>query len=694
MSVFNQSRSYIIRLIFLAVFLVIIGQLFNLQVISGKYQQLSINNAVFRKVIYPPRGIIYDRNGKAILRNEQMHDLMVTPSAVKRIDTAFLCQLLNIDTVEFEKRIVEAIVKNGQYRPTAFEELLTPEKHSRLQENIWRFEPGFYLQERPVRTYPFNAGGHIIGYVGQVDSAIIRRSGGFYQSGDYVGRSGMEAYYERVLMGTRGVKFLIKDNKNRLVGSFEDGEFDTAAVAGRGLRTYIDIELQQLAEKLMTNKMGAVVALEPKTGGILAMVSGPNFDPNDLTGSNFKKTYSKFVLDVSRPLLNRAIKGQYPPGSTFKPIGGLVALNEKVITPGFGYGCSGRYYACGHGKPACTHSNAGHAANFRLAMANSCNSYFTHLYRLVVDNDKYGTVKKGYMVWKDYMNDFGLGVRLGVDLPGEDKGSIPDTTEYNKDYRGAWNSCTNLTLGIGQDKMTSTPLQLANAMCLIANKGYYYTPHFVKSIDGETKDDTILNKFRIRHDVLTGIPDTAYQIMMRGMQDVVDIGTARVAQIPGINVCAKTGTAEVYRSENGRRIKLKDNSMFVSFAPRENPQIAIAVVVENAGFGATWAGPIAALMMEQYLNDTMRTESIEKIKFISEANLMPSWLPREQFRADSIRAYEWYKITKDSAYIKKFLKRSQSAPKKDTTNQRIAFTTTLEAVLPQEKFITKKKITT
>ncbi|HEX8608840.1 MAG TPA: penicillin-binding protein 2, partial [Pedobacter sp.] len=266
MSVFNQSRSYIIRLIFLAVFLVIIGQLFNLQVISSKYEQLSIENAVFRKVIYPPRGIIYDRNGKAILRNVQMHDLMVTPYAVKRIDTAFLCQLLNIDSVEFEKRIVDAIVKNGQYRSTAFEELLTPEKMSRLQENIWRFEPGFYLQERPVRSYPFNAGGHIIGYVGQVDSAIIRRSGGFYQSGDYVGRSGMEAFYERVLMGTRGVQFLIKDHKNRLVGSFEDGEFDTNAVAGRGLRTYIDIELQQLAEKLMTNKMGAVVALEPKTG--------------------------------------------------------------------------------------------------------------------------------------------------------------------------------------------------------------------------------------------------------------------------------------------------------------------------------------------------------------------------------------------------------------------------------------------
>ncbi len=695
MSVFNQSRSYIIRLIFLLVFLVIIGQLFNLQVISGKYQQLAQDNAVFRKVIYPPRGIIYDRNGKAILRNTQMYDLMVTPSTVKRVDTAYLCRLLSIDTAEFKQRILTAILKNGRYRPTAFEELLTPEKLGRLQENIWRFEPGFYLQERPVRTYPFNAGGHILGYVGEVDTSIIRKSGGFYQPGDYVGRSGLEAFYERILMGTRGVQFLIKDNKNRLVGSYEEGEFDTAAIAGRGLRTYIDIELQQLAEKLMTNKMGAVVALEPKTGGIIAMVSGPNFNPNDLTGSNFKKTYSKFVLDVSRPLLNRAIKGQYPPGSTFKPIGGLVALNEKVITPSFGYSCPGRYYACGHGKPACTHSGGGHADNFRLAMANSCNSYFTHLYRLVVDNDKYGSVKKGYAVWQRYMNDFGLGVRLGVDLPAEDKANIPDTAEYNRAYRGSWNSCTNLTLGIGQDKMTATPLQLANAMCLIANKGYYYTPHFVKSIDGETSEDTVLNRYRVKHNVLTSIPDTAYQVMMRGMQDVVEIGTARVALIPGINVCAKTGTAEVYRSENGRRIKLKDNSMFVCFAPREDPKIAIAVVVENAGFGATWAGPIAALMMEQYLNDTLRPESIEKIEYVASANLMPDWLPREQYRQDSIRAHEWYKITKDSSYIKKFLKKGQRLPRRDSSgNERIAALSGFEAILPEHLWTIKKKITT
>jgi penicillin-binding protein 2 len=252
------------------------------------------------------------------------------------------------------------------------------------------------------------------------------------------------------------------------------------------------------------------------------MTSGPNFSPDELTGSNFKKTYSRFVLDVSRPLLNRAIKGQYPPGSTFKPLGGLVALDEGLITPSFGYPCGGRYYACGHGKPACTHSGGGHAANLRLAIANSCNSYFAHVYRMAADNPKYRNVKEGYEKWKEYMNAFGLGIRLGVDLPSEDKGNIPDTSDYNKEYRNAWNSCTNLTLGIGQDKMTATPIQLANAMCIIANKGYYYTPHFVKAIDNETKQDTILNKFRKKHDVLTAISDEAYEAVMQGMQEVVD----------------------------------------------------------------------------------------------------------------------------------------------------------------------------
>jgi penicillin-binding protein 2 len=672
MSVFNQSRSYIIRLIFLVIFLIMVGQLFNLQVISSKYQLLAQENAVFRKVVYPPRGIVFDRKNRRLVSNTLMSDLMVTPYEVKNLDTAYLCQLLEIDTTEFKNRMLTAVIKNGRYRPTAFESLLSPEKHARLEENLWRLGSGFYLQDRPIRTFPYNAGAHFMGYIGEVDSGIIARSAGFYQSGDYVGRTGLEAFYERALMGQRGVQYLIKDHKNRLVGSYEKGELDEPALAGRDLYTYVDAELQALAEKLMANKMGAVVALEPQTGGILAMVSGPNFSPEDLTGASFKKNYGRFVLDVSRPLLNRAIKGQYPPGSTYKPIGALIALDEGVITPSFGLGCGGRYYGCGHGKPACTHNNAGHAADLRRAIANSCNSYFSHIYRLTVDNPRIGNTKDGYQKWKEYNNAFGLGIRLGVDLPSEDKANIPDSSAYNKEYRNSWNSCTNLTLGIGQDKMTATPLQLANAMCIIANKGYYYTPHFVRSFSEESKEDTILRPFRVRHNVLTHIPDTSFAVVARGMQDVVEVGTARSAAIPGINVCAKTGTAENFKIIDGRKVQLKDNSVFVCFAPRENPKIAIAVIVENAGFGGTWAGPISSLLMEKYLNDTLRPERKKEVERIASANLMPSWLARVQYIEDSTRARYWFGLTKDSSYIRKYLRKATPppAPKKDSSAPR------------------------
>lgn len=692
---FNQSRSYIVRLIFIVVFLVMFAQLFNIQVLSKEYEEEARKNALFKKVIYPPRGIVYDRNGQAIVNNTLTYDLMMIPAEMKNVDTAGICKLLDIDKTEFIRRIRNR--KNAATRPSPFEDQLTPEKYARLSENLWRFEGnGFFLQERPVRTYPFNAGAHFMGYIGEVDSGIIARSEGFYQPGDYVGRSGVEAFYERVLMGKRGIQYWIKDNKNRLVGQYDQGRLDEKATAGRGLRTYVDIELQALAEKLMANKVGAVVAIEPKTGGIITMVSGPNFSPNVLTGANFKKTYSKFVLDVSRPLLNRAIKGQYPPGSTFKPIGGLVALNEGVITPDFGLGCGGRYYACGHGKPACTHAGGGHADNLRLAIANSCNSYFSHIYRMVVDNRKYPNVKDGYQVWKEYMNSFGLGIRLGVDLPSEDKGNIPDSSAYNKEYRNVWNSCTNLTLGIGQDKMTSTPLQLANAMCLIANKGYYYTPHFVRAIDGETKEDTVLNRYRQRHNVLTAIPDAAYEEVITGMQLVVEAGTARGAAIPGINICAKTGTAQNFRIIRGKKIELNENSMFVCFAPRENPQIALAVVVENAGYGSTAAGPIASILMEKYLNDTLRPETIKKIEEMANKNLMPSILGVEQYIADSTRAFEWFRITKDSAYIKKYLTRQRTAEpvKKDTVPPRRVVKLKADLMIPEKQYFLKKKTIT
>lgn len=658
MAIYNQSRSTIIKLIFVGLFFIILVQLFNLQILSGDYRKLAMDNAVFAKVRYPDRGIIFDRNGKAILDNTIIYDLVVTPVEVKNTDTLGICKILNIDTATFNKRVTEAIIKAGRYRPSVFQSLLTPELHARLEENIWKFN-GFALVERPIRKYPFNAGAHIMGYIGEVDQNIIKKSENFYKMGDFVGRAGLEASYERVLMGQRGVEYMIKDNRNRIVGSYENGIHDTLPITGNNLHTYIDIELQQMAEAMLKNKVGAVVAIDPKTGGILAMASGPNYDPNELSGPNKNKNYSRLALDVSSPMFNRAIKGQYAPGSTFKPLGALVALDQGLITPSYGYSCNGMYYGCT--RPLnCTEKWSGHANNLRDAIAWSCNAYFSEILKKTIDNPKYRNPRVGLTIWKDYMTKMGLGYRLGVDLPSEDAGNIPDTLAYDKSYNGSWNSCTMVGggLGIGQDKMLSTPLQLANAMCIIANKGYYYTPHFVKQIDDYPDADSILAPYRIKHEALTHISDDAFEIVIQGMQDVVDKGTGRVAQIPGVSICAKTGTAQNRIIFEGKRLDLKDNSMFVAFAPRENPKIAIAVVVQNAGFGSTWAAPIASIMMEKYLNDTLRPEKVKKYQEISSTNLMPSYLVRMQYREDSIRAFKWFEMTKDSSYIQKYLKKS------------------------------------
>ena len=655
MSVFNQSRSNIIRLIFLGLFLIIIVQLFNLQVIQGKYKQLAMMNAVFAKVKYPDRGIIYDRKNRPILNNTIMYDLVVVPNEARKTDTLGLCEILSIDTAEYRKRIREAFSKNGPYRPSIFEDLLEPELQARLDENIWKF-PGFALVERPVRVYPFNGAAHIMGYIGEADSNIIRRSAGYYHMGDYVGRNGLEAYYEKVLMGQRGVEFLLKDNKNRLVGNYEKGKYDTPAVRGRNLHTYIDIELQQLAEKLMAGKLGAVVAIDPKTGGILAMASGPNYNPNDLTGPNKQKNYARMTLNVTAPLLNRAIKGMYPPGSTYKPLGALIGLDEGVINPESGIACKGVYYGCA--RPVkCTEHWAGHSANLRLSIAWSCNSFFSDVFRKTIDNPEYHSSRTGLVKWTEYMRAFGLGHRIGVDLPSEDGGNVPDTTQYDKEYRRSWNSCTMVTIGIGQDKLTVTPVQMANSMAIVANKGYYYIPHFVKNIENETAEDTVMKKYRQKHEVLTHIPSEVYDIVQEGMQDVVEHGTAQVARIPGINICAKTGTAENKTVLDGKVIQLKDNSMFVCFAPREDPKICIAVVVQNGGYGATWAAPIGSLLVEKYLNDTIRAERKPEIDRIASANIMPDYFERLQFKTDSVRAYKWFDMTKDSNYIRKYLPR-------------------------------------
>jgi penicillin-binding protein 2 len=635
MSVFNQSRQTVVRLIILAVFVVLIARLFVLQLLSPQFKLQAMDNAVDRKIIYPDRGLIFDRNGKSILENTVTHDLMIVPTQLKGIDTMGLCNILDIDTTEFRKRLVTSIVKNGRYRPSVFEGALSIEKFVKLQENIYRFEPGFYLQDRPIRSYPYKVAEHVLGYIGEVDSNILRRTNYFYQLGDYMGLTGLERSYENILMGQRGVQYRIKDNKNRLVGSYENGAYDTVAIAGRNLRTYMDIDVQVLAEKFLANKLGAIVAIDPKTGGIIAMASGPTYDPNLLTGSLRKLNFSYLLTDTAKPLYNRAIKGQYPPGSTIKPTQALIALDEGVITPQYGIGCNGAYYGCR--RPInCTEKWSGHASNLRMAIAHSCNSYFSQIYRLAVDNRKFKNVDDGYAKWKEYMNSFGLGVRLGVDIPSEDKGLIVDTSFYNKLYSNSWNSCTNVFLGIGQGEMQATPLQMANMMCIIANKGYYYTPHFVEKIDGQGEADTVLNTYKVKHSV-THIPDTIYNLVQLGMQDVIEAGTGRVARIDGIPMAGKTGTAENYGIINGKREKLEDHSWFVCFAPRDNPKIAVAVIIENAGFGATWAGPIARMVIEKYLNDSLSAKSKLDSARIAEKEIILPVVKAKRMRLDSLR---------------------------------------------------------
>ena len=632
MSVYNQNRGGIIQIIIGTIFFLIVAQLVSLQVVSNKYKLAADNNAIFRKIIYPDRGIIYDRKKRALLENTISYDLVVIPNEAKGVDTAALCAILQIDKAEYSKRIVEAIIKNTRVKAGVFEPFLTPELYAQLNENLYRF-PGFSLSERSIRSYPYNTAAHVLGYVAEVDVNFLKKheSEG-YEMGDYAGMIGLEKNYEPVLMGQRGVKRFLRDNKGKIQGPYEKGEFDTVAIAGKNLYTSVDVQVQQLAEKLLQNKIGSAVAINPKTGGVIAMASSPGYNPNLLTGSKRRKTIGRLLLDTARPIYNRAIKGQYPPGSTFKPLGALIALDEGLITPNFGYNCFGSYGACGDPRK-CEHHNAGHAANLQLALAYSCNSYFLQVFRMAIDNPKYASAKGGYVKWKEYMNAFGFGRKLGVDLPSENKANIPDTAQYNKDFGNPryWNSCYMLTLGIGQDRMTATPLQLANSMAFIANDGYYYTPHFVDSIESETQEEAAqLAPFRKKQKV-TKIPKEYFDVIKEGMHDVTVYGTAAFIKVPGHEYCAKTGTAQ---NPHG-----KNHSLFVCFAPKDNPKIAVAVIVENAGYGSTWAGPIGGLLMEQYLNDTLTTESQLKADNLAQVDLMPQAIKN------------WYAQNNKSAYL-------------------------------------------
>lgn len=630
MSTAANPRQYVIILIFTSIAAVILLRLFFLQNFEPKYKILANDIAIYKKVVYPPRGVIYDRKGKVMLANTVVYDLMVTPRNIpKNFDTVQFCDAMNLELPTYRQIMKRVHEKNIDVRQSTFIEQLSPEQTARFQENAYLYT-GFELIERNLRKYERICAGILLGYIGEVSPEMLKKPRySSYRQGDYTGLSGLELQYEEVLRGQRGVHFLERDKFNRPRDPYKGGALDSMEISGKQLDLYLDADLQEYAERLMANKIGSVVAIDPRTGGILAMVSSPTYDPNLLRGKERAKNYAKLYKEATRPLFSRAIQATYPPGSTIKPFTGLVGLNVGAIVPSFGYPCSGGYYACSR-RIGCEHRDAGHASNFRHALAHSCNSYFCHVFRATVDYKGFGGVKQGLQAWHDYYLSFDYGKRTGIDLPYEGTGLVPDTNMYNKMYNKSWNSCTILFVGMGQGELLLTPLQMANGMCIIANKGYYYTPHFVKAI-GRNPKDTILKKYLEKHVVLN-IPDSTFNEVQSAMQDVVDAGTGAGARIEGISVCAKTGTAENKAIVNGQVMKMQNHSMFVAFAPRENPKIAIAVAIENAGFGATWAGPIASLLMEKYLKDSVSY----KRKAVEEKMLNAHLINKYVYTIDSV----------------------------------------------------------
>ncbi len=634
MPVFNQNRSRVIQVIFTSIFIIILVQLIHLQILSPKYKLAAENNAIYRKIVYPDRGIIFDRKRRPLLENIMSFDLVVTPSETKGTDTLDLCTLLQIDTTEYKRRMRDIIFKNTAVRPSVFEPLLTQELYAKLYENMYKF-PGFILSERKSRAYPYNIGANVLGYIAEVDTSFLRRhKEEGYEQGDYTGMTGLERSYEKILMGQRGIQRFIKDNRSRIQGSYENGVFDTAAVAGKNLYTSIDVELQKLGEKLMNNKVGSIVAIDPKTGGILCMVSAPTYNPNYLTGNQRKKHFAQLLLDPRLPFNNRAIGNKYSPGSTFKTVSGIIGLTEGVITERTTVTCNGAFQGCGTGKPKCLDKGT---FDFKNAIAHSDNTYFSTVYKRILDQPRYGGADSALAVFNKYAYTFGLGHKLGIDIPSEKAGNLPVSKYYRKIFGQKWYSCNVISNAIGQGEVQTTLLQLANVMAIIANKGWYYTPHIVDSIQGGDEYN-MLDAFKTKHYTDKNIPDSIFDAVQDGMQAVVDYGTAAASKIDGIVMCGKTGTVENSAKINGVMVKQQDHSFFGAFAPRDNPKIAIAVICENSGQGAWAAAPIASFLVEQYLRDSISgTERKAKLEEFANKNLIPYLMRMQMQKNDSLK---------------------------------------------------------
>jgi penicillin-binding protein 2 len=586
MNIFFE-RKFIIQGLIILVGLVLSIRLFYIQVIDDSYF-LSANNNVLRKInIYPARGIIYDRNGKILVQNEPVYDLMVTPKQTKEMDTAAFCRLIGISPKEFKEKMKKAR-RYSPFKASIFEKQLSSITYASFQEQLYEF-PGFFVQNRTVRKYPDSVAGHVLGYIGEVDERMIAKANSYYQLGDYIGISGIEKSYEEKLRGQRGTKVIMVDVLNREQGSYQDGAYDTVAIAGEKLVSSIDFEMQKMAEALMRNKKGSVVAIEPSTGEILCFVSSPGYDPNLLVGRERGNNYVKLLRDPNKPLFVRPLMAQYPPGSIFKAVEAVIGQQELLLYPETRFPCNGGY-SIGSRMVKCMHNHP--PLNLNESIAYSCNSYYCWTFKKLIDQGNYGSPEKNFIKWREYVNNFTVGKKTGIDLPNELNGLLPTVQFYDKYYgSGHWKSSTIISLSIGQGELGVTPLQMANIMAIFANKGYYYKPHLIKAIGDK---NYLLKEYATKNYV--GIDTGYFNIVNDGMQRVVDQGTAYYARIANVTMCGKTGTAQ---NPQG-----KDHSVFFAFAPRENPKIAIAVVVENAGFGSMWAAPIASILVEKYVADT------------------------------------------------------------------------------------------
>ncbi|MAR43083.1 MAG: penicillin-binding protein 2 [Flavobacteriaceae bacterium] len=592
-------RIQLLKLLTIAISAIFFIKLFSLQVLNKDYDKLSENNAIIEIEDYPERGFIYDRKGRILVSNQPAYDIMIIPENLSPFDTLSFCKITGIDKKELIINL-ESARKFSMRLPSVVVNQISKETYAKLQEQMWKFQ-GFFTQKKSIRDYRVNFGANVLGYVSEVNSEDLIKDK-YYRQGDLIGRQGVEKSYEKELRGKKGKKFLQKDRFNRIIGPYKNGIYDIEPSQAQNINLTIDIELQSYGEKLMMNKRGGIVAIEPETGEVLALISAPSYDPSILVGRQRSKNYKTLANDtISKPLFDRALLAQYSPGSTLKPLNALIALQEKVIDSETKHSCNKGFYYAKNAHMDCN-CKYGTKNDLIKSIHKSCNTFFSKTYINLISSSKSATM--GVETWKKYLESFGLGNYLGYDLPIGRPGLIPNSEFYNVLYKGEnWSATNIISNGIGQGEVLVTPIQLANFTSAIANKGYYLTPHFVKTRD---KEKTKLSKIN------TAVETDYFYDVIDGMQKVIEQGTARIAKINGLSVCGKTGTVENFTIIKGKKTQLTDHSIFIAFAPKVNPKIAIATFIENGYWGSRWAAPISSLMIEKYLKNSITRPRLEK----------------------------------------------------------------------------------